>query len=57
MAKSATTNHEHPANSRTIGPHPETVIGIHRPVFIVRSYIQDRLKHDLKKSRTNQRVI
>ncbi|KYN26938.1 hypothetical protein ALC57_03279 [Trachymyrmex cornetzi] len=27
-----------------------------RPVFIVRSYIQDRLKYGLKKSRTNQKA-
>jgi len=26
------------------------------PVFIVRSYIQDRLKYSLKKSQTNQKA-
>jgi len=28
----------------------------HRPVFITGFYIQDRLKYDFKKSRTNQRA-
>jgi len=26
------------------------------PVFIIKSYIQDRFKYDLTKSRTNQKV-
>ena len=34
----------------------KTEAGIHRLVFTVRSYIQDRLKYGLKKSRTNQKT-
>jgi len=34
----------------------KTEAGIHRLVFTVRSYIQDRLKYGLKKSRTNQKA-